>query len=120
MERLSLRLQLTIDQRYYSSGTGRFWSPDPSMDNVNYGNPATWNAYACTNGAPINFSDPDGLTTCGDLQLTGGGTVAGDVNANTAQGHFIDLVWHEAGFVGQAGNDLYAWLGEFEGIAQAV
>ena len=108
------------DQRYYSAGMGRYLSPDPSMNNVVYGNAATWNSYAYTNGDPINFNDPDGLTTCGDLQLEGGGTVAGDVNANTAQGHFIDLVWHEGGFLAQVGNNAFAWLAEFQGIAQAI
>jgi hypothetical protein len=90
------------------------------MDNVDYMNPETWNAYAYANGDPINLIDPDGTTACGDLAVDTGGTVRGQVNANTAQGHFIDLVWHEAGFLGQTGGNLALWIGEFEGIAQAI
>ena len=108
------------DQRFYASTYGNFTSPDPSMDNVDYNNPGTWNAYAYTNGDPINGSDPSGLVTCGNLPIVGGGTVAGDVNANTAQGHFIDLVWHEAGSLSQAGGNVSNWTAEFEYIAQAI
>jgi len=49
------------DQRYYSGNSGSFWSPDPSMDNVDYSNPITWNAYAYVNGDPVNANDPSGL-----------------------------------------------------------
>jgi len=49
------------DQRYYSGNTGSFWSPDPSMDNVDYSNPTTWNAYTYVNGDPVNANDPSGL-----------------------------------------------------------
>ena len=49
------------DQRYYDSIKGRFLSPDPSMDNVDYSDPKSWNAYAYVNGDPINFGDPSGL-----------------------------------------------------------
>ncbi|MBZ5586752.1 MAG: RHS repeat-associated core domain-containing protein, partial [Acidobacteriia bacterium] len=48
-------------QRYYSPGVGRFYSPDPSTDGVDYENPLTWNAYSYVNGDPINFNDPSGL-----------------------------------------------------------
>jgi RHS repeat-associated protein len=108
------------DQRYYNSGMGRFWSPDPSMDNVDYSNPVTWNAYAYTNGDPINFDDPSGLTSCGDLGVVGGGTLRDAVLADTPQAHFIDLVWHEAGTFSQAGNSLSTWSSEFDLIAQAI
>jgi hypothetical protein len=90
------------------------------MDNVDYNNPGSWNAYAYTMGDPINGNDPSGLVTCGNLPIVGGGTVAGDVNANTAQGHFIDLVWHEAGSLSQAGGNVSNWTAEFEYIAQAI
>src|SRR5581483_2869357 len=55
------------DQRYYGPGSGRFMTPDPSTDNVDYADPGSWNAYAYANGDPINFNDPDGTTACGDL-----------------------------------------------------
>jgi RHS repeat-associated protein len=49
------------DQRYYNANAGRFFSPDPSTDGVDYENPLTWNAYSYVNGDPINFNDPSGL-----------------------------------------------------------
>jgi RHS repeat-associated protein len=51
--------------RYYASSYGNFSSPDPSMDNVDYKNPVSWNAYSYTNGDPINSNDPNGLDTVG-------------------------------------------------------
>jgi RHS repeat-associated protein len=105
--------------RYYSSTLGRFLSPDPSMDNVDYGNSASWNAYAYTNDDPTDFSDPSGLIACGDISV-GGGTLRGAVLADTAQGRFIDLVWHEGGTLSQAGGDFYSWVAGFDLIAQAI
>jgi RHS repeat-associated protein len=58
------------EQRYYNSNTGSFWSPDPTMNNVDYGNPGTWNPYAYVNGDPINHNDPTGLQA---LPVTSGG-----------------------------------------------
>jgi RHS repeat-associated protein len=49
------------DQRYYGSGTGSFFTADPSTDNVDYLNPTTWNAYLYENGDPVNSNDPSGL-----------------------------------------------------------
>ena len=60
------------DQRYYSNLLGRFYSPDPSMDNVDYSNPTTWNAYSYVNGDPVNFNDPNGLQTCGSIPIAAG------------------------------------------------
>lgn len=48
--------------RYSGPGMGRFLTPDPSMDNVDYANPGSWNAYAYVNGDPINLADPAGLS----------------------------------------------------------
>jgi hypothetical protein len=90
------------------------------MDNVDYGDPGSWNGYAYTNGDPINFSDPSGLTSCGDIGDAGGGTIRDAVLADTDQGHFIDLVWHEAGTLSQARGNFSAWIAGFDLIAQAV
>jgi RHS repeat-associated protein len=57
------------DQRYYSFTWGRFQTPDPSMDNVDYSNPTSWNMYAYVNGDPVNFNDPDG-TNCNSSLLS--------------------------------------------------
>jgi len=48
--------------RYYDNKLGRFWSVDPSLHNVDYSNPTSWNAYTYVNGDPINFNDPSGLS----------------------------------------------------------
>jgi RHS repeat-associated protein len=53
--------------RYYGSGTGRYWSPDPSgMKAAEIGNPIGWNMYAYVNGDPVNHSDPTGRYECVD------------------------------------------------------
>jgi RHS repeat-associated protein len=108
------------DQRYHAPGQGRFLTPDPTMDNVEYSNPGSWNPYAYANGDPINMVDPDGTTACGDLTLASDRTVSDAVNANSGQGHFIDLVWHEAGVLSQANGNVGAWTAEFALIAQAI
>jgi RHS repeat-associated protein len=47
--------------RYYGSGTGRFWSPDPGgVRAVRPGNPTSWNRYAYVGGDPANGIDPSG------------------------------------------------------------
>jgi hypothetical protein len=64
------------DQRYYNSGTGRFWTVDPGgiaaagpaksdadlggIKSADPTRPGTWNRYAYTSGDPINFGDPSG------------------------------------------------------------
>jgi RHS repeat-associated protein len=53
------------DQRYYSAGMGRFWSPDRGgIKTANPLNPFTWNRYAYANGDPVNFNDPRGMYAC--------------------------------------------------------
>jgi RHS repeat-associated protein len=110
-----------LDQRFYTSQFGRFMSADRFKQAAKTNDSGSWNKYAYANRDPVNLFDPTGLTACGDLAVEGTGqTVAQEVNANTAQGHFIDLVWHEAGTFSQAGGNLAAWTGGFEGIAQAI
>jgi RHS repeat-associated protein len=47
--------------RYYSSGSGRFMSPDPYQASGGPAVPQSWNRYAYVQNDPINFGDPTGL-----------------------------------------------------------
>jgi RHS repeat-associated protein len=47
--------------RYFSSGLGRFTSPDPHNAGAAVRNPQSWNAYAYVLGNPLNSVDPTGL-----------------------------------------------------------
>jgi len=91
------------DQRYYSSNTGSFFSPDPSMDNVDYADPGSWNAYAYANGDPINFNDPSGLQTCGQIPIAAGvfkGMTVSDVMTGTSGNDLLaQIIWHEGGTI---------------------
>jgi len=74
------------------------------MNNVDYGNPTSWNAYAYTNGDPINFNDPDGLETCGDIPVGGSGPFAGQtvgqvMTGTTGNGLLAQIIWHEGGTI---------------------
>ena len=51
------------DQRYYTSGIGRFTSVDPYPPKGGKQSPAAWNRYSYTGGDPINGYDPNGLLT---------------------------------------------------------
>jgi RHS repeat-associated protein len=49
------------DQRYYGSGTGRFWTSDPGgIGTATVASPASWNRYAYVQADPVNFADPRG------------------------------------------------------------
>ncbi len=48
-------------QRYYSSLTGRFLTPDPYQASGGPATPQSWNRYAYVHGDPVNFYDPAGL-----------------------------------------------------------
>ncbi len=86
------------DQRYYAGGTGNFTTPDPTLDNVDYSDPLTWNAYAYTNGDPINFNDPDGLTACGDfINVANGRSIRSMITTYDDLGYLAQTIWHEAG-----------------------
>jgi RHS repeat-associated protein len=47
--------------RYYSSGSGRFMSPDPYRASGGPAVPQSWNRYAFVEDDPANFGDPSGL-----------------------------------------------------------
>jgi RHS repeat-associated protein len=89
------------DHRYHAPGQGRFLSPDPSMDNVEFADPGSWNAYAYVNGDPINLSDPNGLETCGQTAITRGvfaGQTVSDVMTGTSGNDLLaQIIWHEGG-----------------------
>jgi len=59
------------DQRYYSSTTGSFFSPDPmGLASVNPAIPSSWNRYAYASGDPVNRVDPRGMDDCGADWMT--------------------------------------------------
>jgi RHS repeat-associated protein len=47
--------------RYHSSGDGRFLSPDPYQASAGPEDPGSWNRYSYVGGDPINYYDPSGL-----------------------------------------------------------
>ena len=49
------------DQRYFSQGAGRFWTPDPYQASGGPADPGSWNRYAYTRGDPVNLRDRRGL-----------------------------------------------------------
>jgi RHS repeat-associated protein len=54
-------------QRYYNSGTGRFWSVDPGgIKTASLSRPSSWNRYAYVEGDPVNSTDRHGLFMCLD------------------------------------------------------
>jgi RHS repeat-associated protein len=51
--------------RYHSSGDGRFLTPDPLGGSASLKNPISWNRYAYAGADPVNHGDPSGLVwTC--------------------------------------------------------
>ena len=82
--------------RYYASIWGRFLAPDPSWGSVVPGDPQAWNRYAYALNDPANRNDPDGLIPCGDLEITGTGTISEVVNGNSNLGLLSELVWAES------------------------
>jgi RHS repeat-associated protein len=106
--------------RFYSSTLGRFLSPDPSMDNIDYGNSGSWNAYAYTMGDPVNGNDPSGLVTCGDLQVDSGGTVSDYLLADSDAGLLTRFVWAEGGTLSANGGSQTAMGTSQMLVAQAV
>ena len=48
--------------RYYSSSLGRFMAADPAND-IEFGDPQSWNLFAYTRNNPIGFVDPTGTIT---------------------------------------------------------
>ena len=73
------------DQRYYGSGTGSFFTPDPRGGNT--GNPTSLNKYLYVRGDPTNFNDPRGLDpNCGPGMSWGGEGCTQGTTLNGAAG----------------------------------
>jgi RHS repeat-associated protein len=92
------------DQRYYAgSMSGRFLTADPSGDNWRSQEPKSWNMYSYVDGDPINFVDPNGLATCGELEITAGyfaGRTVDDVMQGTSGGDLMaQTIYHEGGTI---------------------
>jgi hypothetical protein len=95
-------------------------TPDPSGDAWDPSNPQSWNTYAYVMGDPVNSSDPSGLVDCGDLNVTGGGTVSSYLNAGGSAGLLTQFVWAEGGTLAQSGGDQTALSTSMLLIAQAI
>ena len=52
------------DQRYYTSGAGRFTNPDSYRASAGPGDPGSWNRFSYTRGDPVNRIDPTGQDDC--------------------------------------------------------
>ena len=59
------------NQRYYSSGFGRFLTPDPSQPGASMV-PQSWNYYGYTQDDPVNTFDPTGLNLAMTICIDGG------------------------------------------------
>jgi hypothetical protein len=96
-------------------------TPDPSgADAADPADPTSWNMYAYVNGDPINFTDPEGLVTCGDLPVDGGGTLSTYMNAHSDAGRLTRFVWAEGGTLSQNGGSQSAMALAQAYIAQAI
>jgi RHS repeat-associated protein len=57
------------DNRYHSSGDGRFLTPDPFGGSAKLADPGSLNRYAYVGGDPVNNNDPSGLCSINGVQL---------------------------------------------------
>jgi RHS repeat-associated protein len=79
--------------RYHQPGMGRFLTADASGANWDLSDPASWNAYAYTEGDPVNFIDPDGFAqTCGDTAYLYNGQLQGTIGSVLGQGGDVALL----------------------------
>jgi RHS repeat-associated protein len=72
--------------RYYSSGSGRFVSPDSYWRSVRPASPQSWNRYAYVSNDPANGVDPNGLCDFAAAGITNSPSNAGafaTANANS-------------------------------------
>ena len=107
--------------REYLSDRGRFDRPDPlGLSAANMGDPGSWNRFAYVQGDPVNYTDPDGLMTCGELPVDDGRTVSDALLADSEAGLLTRFVWAEGGALAANGDSTTA-LGLSQAlIAQAV
>ena len=57
--------------RYFSSGFGRFSSPDPLAASANPIRPQSWNRYSYSYNNPLRFTDPSGMVAGDFYDLDG-------------------------------------------------
>ena len=91
--------------RYYSSGAGRFLTPDPYVNSAGPSDPQSWNRYAYTRNDPINRIDPSGLDDCEpspgvDFCVTGTGSAPSPAPDPWGSGSFIFNEQYLAYFTG--------------------
>jgi RHS repeat-associated protein len=78
------------DQRYFGALSGRFLTADPIGSGLNH--------YGYVDGDPVNFTDPTGLITCGDIGSGfGTSTVRQFMTGRGDASLLADIMWHEGG-----------------------
>jgi hypothetical protein len=77
------------------------------------------NYYTYTGNDPVDFNDPLGLVTCGNLPVQGGSTLSSFYNTTSDTGKLTEFVWAEGGtYAANGDSDTMTTAQEF--IAQAV
>jgi RHS repeat-associated protein len=112
-------LQYAVN-RWYNSEPGRFVTADAPGLSEEVTDPGSWNAYGYVEGDSLNFNDPDGLVTCGDLAILGTGRSLRDaVTANSDFGILRRLVRAESNHTWSA-QGTRNWFDERDAIAWSV
>ena len=118
----------SANNRYYSSSFGRFMTPDPYQASGGPSDPQSWNTYAYALGDPVNGNDPEGLDSCGNLNITSG-TYAGQTVSQVMTGtsgndDLAQLLWHEGGTLYSSDltsqSAISAYVQDLTGIGTAV
>jgi RHS repeat-associated protein len=113
------------DQRYHQPGMGRFLTTDPSTPS-DPKEPDSWNLYSYTQGDPVNFVDPNGLSACGDIPIDGGvfngQTLSQVMQGKTGYDLMAQLVYNEAGAITNAdiASNFTGYVQELDGIGTAI
>ena len=107
--------------RYYSSAWGRFGSADPFGDAWDLSDPQSWNSYAYTEGDPINYNDPLGLTKCSDaVDISNGKKFGDEILASDNQGLLGRVIFAESDNGADNGFQTQAYFDEKAAVADSI